>query len=93
MFLGPDQILSQGFLPPVIVSTSGKGRENALSSLVQLNALGFLPFSFHWLYLKQPLPSPQAQQTTEPDQCLRVNRHPRHNLFSRYPSPLGSLKP
>lgn len=58
MFLGPDQILSQGFLPLVIVSTSGKGRENALSSLVQLNALGLLPFSFHWLYLKQPLPSP-----------------------------------
>lgn len=80
MFLGPDHILSQGFLPPVIVSTSGKGKENALSFLIQLNALVFwffgfffLPFSFHWLYLKQPLPSPQAQQTKEPDQCLRGN--------------------
>lgn len=49
MFLGPDHILSQGFLPPVIVSTSGKGKENALSFLVQLNALGF--FFFFCLFL------------------------------------------
>lgn len=46
MFLGPDHILSQGFLPPVIVSTSGKGKENALSFLIQLNALGFFFFLF-----------------------------------------------
>ena len=46
MFLGPDHILSQGFLPPVIVSTSGKGKENALSFLVQLNALDFFVVVF-----------------------------------------------
>lgn len=46
MFLGPDHILSQGFLPPVIVSTSGKGKENALSFLIQLNALVFWVFFF-----------------------------------------------
>lgn len=73
MFHGPDQILSQGFLPPVIVSTSRKGKGNALSSLVQLNALGFRLFLFTRYIQNKPLPSPQAQHTKEPDKCLQVN--------------------